>query len=50
MYADTPSMDVIVSRADAVILDTIGMDGPSSSAIRCRSQATASCCRQKRRW
>jgi hypothetical protein len=25
MYADTPSMDVIVSRADAVILDTIGM-------------------------
>jgi hypothetical protein len=25
-------------------------DGPSSSAIRCRSQATASCCRQKRRW
>jgi len=25
-------------------------DGPSSSAIRCRSQATASCCLQKRRW
>src|SRR6266536_2889595 len=23
-------------------------EGPSSSAIRCRSQATASCCRQKR--
>jgi len=25
-------------------------EGPSGSAIRCWSQATASCCRQKRWW
>jgi len=25
-------------------------EGPSRSAIRCWSQATASCCRQKRWW
>jgi len=25
-------------------------EGPSSSAIRCWSQATASCCGQKPRW
>jgi len=25
-------------------------EGPSRSAVRCRSQATASCCRQERWW
>src|SRR6266481_7948522 len=50
-----PHSDSTVCHERAVCVQRCGTvremkEGPSRSAVRCRSQATASCCRQERWW